>query len=367
MLTALFDDTKIFSLDAIWVNKREEINASAVCPQCHESILCKFGDINIHHFAHTTKANCPGSKDNAEHMRGMELLYTYLKNYYKDSAEIDIEHQFENGIISDFLIFENGRKTVIEFYAGHLKDKELKKKILYYQENSIPVIWFVSISNLELLPDYSRRIKRTAMLLTVDTDFEKYYDRQIYETYFKLQRFVKLETGQTLGTLNIFDIKENKIFIARAIRPAGHLRTYEIGKLIRIGLDDLKISLKKAVVFSEEEIAWFRKCKQLDDTLAIEAEARAKANIEAEAKSRAEAKAREDARRANKSANYQSSFSINNAKCSFYAASNTKANLNTGGMFLCTKCNGSFAYADMSNRILVDLRRGWCKSCAPQV
>lgn len=328
MLTALFRGKKIISNDNLWINKRDEINEIAVCPQCKEPIICKFGEVKIHHFAHSHKANCPGSNDTLEHMKGNDLLYKYLKNYFGDAAIIDIEHCMENGIVSDFYIEQDNRNLIIEFYSGHLKKKDLKKKLLYYQSKAIQTIWLITASHLELVSGTFQKINRIDKMFVFDTGLDKYYDNHWYEEYEKFQDdpfFIRMKPRdyETLGSLNYLDLNDSKIFIARAIKKANHSGIFDFGKVFNGDLWDLKISSKNPFVYFENEVDWVKKCKEIDETKKI-----------------------------------NSNFS-STSKIIFPKPTNPVYH----GFYRCVRCKDSFPASEMSNKRLEDTREGFCNNC----
>lgn len=110
--------------DPDWDHRKEEYrarcNEQAVCPICQERIICKFGEINQHHFAHRHNTDCPGSHDTEEHMTGKAILYGFLMARYGHEATVDLEYYIpELKTTGDLLVqFQDGRKWAVEFYCG---------------------------------------------------------------------------------------------------------------------------------------------------------------------------------------------------------------------------------------------------------
>jgi competence CoiA-like predicted nuclease len=103
MLTALLYGEKVISTDERYEECKEEFrricNANAVCPICRESIICKFGPIMIHHFAHRHNSDCPGNHETIEHMLGKKLLYDFLHDRYGDKGKVELEESELRAII----------------------------------------------------------------------------------------------------------------------------------------------------------------------------------------------------------------------------------------------------------------------------
>jgi len=82
LLTALLNGKKIMATDPNWDDRKAEYrvlcNEQAVCPICQERIICRFGEIRQHYFAHRHNSDCPGDHDTEEHMTGKAILYVFF-------------------------------------------------------------------------------------------------------------------------------------------------------------------------------------------------------------------------------------------------------------------------------------------------
>lgn len=149
MLTALLNGKKIYSTDPAWDGRKKEYralcNEQAVCPICLERIVCKFGEINQHHFAHRHNNECPGDKDSEEHRAGKAILYEFIKMRFDHEASIDLKHYIpELKMICDIMVeFHDGRRWAVEFYCGG-KEKDILDKITFYDQHDIMTTWIIS-------------------------------------------------------------------------------------------------------------------------------------------------------------------------------------------------------------------------------
>lgn len=182
MLTALLNGKKIYSTDPNWDGRKEEYrklcNDQAVCPICLERIVCKFGEINQHHFAHRHNSDCPGStKESEEHIAGKSILYEFLMARFGYEASIDLEHYIpELKMICDIMVeFHDGRKWAVEFLC-HGKEKDLNKKILFYDDHEIMTSWIIS---KQLYKEFNSGcavvINQWERRLLADTGIDKFY------------------------------------------------------------------------------------------------------------------------------------------------------------------------------------------------
>lgn len=98
---------------------RKMCNERAVCLVCKEPVICKFGNIRVHHFAHKTRSNCPKSRKTEEHMRGKSILYDFAKERFGINSQIEIEYYLEElqDKIDVLVVTENKRKIAFEFFA----------------------------------------------------------------------------------------------------------------------------------------------------------------------------------------------------------------------------------------------------------
>ena len=211
MLTAELADKTYYSLDEDWDYRKEEyralLNKKAVCPLCKEPIICKFGSEKIHHFAHSHNSDCPSTKDNERHMKGVGLLY---KNFLSNIDEYGLSHVRVNRVFEEKklladleLEFTDGKRCIIEFYAGHLKKKDIEMRIALYEEMGIPVIWIIDSGYLEHIKDCTK--------LSIHLEVQK-----------------------------------SEISIFRALSYAGHTGLYYPRKVLSGNLSDVKFTSKRA-------------------------------------------------------------------------------------------------------------------------
>lgn len=251
MLIASLDGNQIRSTDNAWQDRKEEYrticNARAVCPICQERILCKFGEINIHHFAHQHNTNCPGNHDTEEHMLGKDILYDFLVARYGDEASIELEHYFpEANIICDlFVEFSDGRTWALEFYCGD-KGQDINKKITYYSNQNIKTTWLLSKNMFgHFEEDPAVKIQRKAQALIANTGIDKYYVGDWYTHIVVNKRRVPLpRDNDSLGSIMYFDVETKELTILRALRRGAHYNEYCYGGILKGSIDNIIIKDK---------------------------------------------------------------------------------------------------------------------------
>ncbi|HRX01455.1 MAG TPA: competence protein CoiA family protein [Cyclobacteriaceae bacterium] len=220
---------KIMATDPAWDHRKEEYralcNEKAVCPICQERIICKFGEINQHHFAHHHNTDCPGSHDNEEHMTGKAILYGFLMARYGHEATVDLEYYIpELKTTCDLLVqFQDGRKWAVEFYCGG-KAQALRDKINYYEEQNILTSWLLS---QQLCKDNSSEktviISARDKLLIDKTGIDKYYIGEWYKRIvINRQRTDLPLDGSSEGTLMYLDVEQKELRIFRALQSEYH-------------------------------------------------------------------------------------------------------------------------------------------------
>jgi competence CoiA-like predicted nuclease len=240
MLTAILDGKKILSTDSDWNDRKEEYrsicNERAVCRICQGRIVCRFGEIRIHYFAHHRNDGCPGDHDTEEHMHGKDILYNFLQLRYGHEASIDMEHYFpEIKMTCDFLIeFNDGRRWALEFECGSCKETDLKKKLQYYNDHEIETTWLLSKKLHKEFPELGVRISRREQLLIVNTGIDKLHIEDWYtQIVVNRQRRALPKDSHRRGSLIYFDVEQKEIIILRAIqvtpgRSYCNSRTHEL-------------------------------------------------------------------------------------------------------------------------------------------
>jgi len=252
VLNALLNGKKVIATDPAWDHRKGEYralcNEQAVCPICQERIICKFGEINQHHFAHRHNTDCPGSHDTEEHMTGKAILYVFLMARYGHEATVDLEYYIpELKTTCDLLVqFQDGRKWAVEFYCGG-KAQALRDKINYYEEQNILTSWLLS---QQLCKDNSSEktviISARDKLLIDKTGIDKYYIGEWYKRIvINRQRTDLPLDGSSEGTLMYLDVEQKELRIFRALQSEYHHNTYHYGSLLQGPLDEIVIKFSK--------------------------------------------------------------------------------------------------------------------------
>ncbi|WP_304543289.1 competence protein CoiA [Desulforamulus aquiferis] len=276
MLTALLNGNKILATDLAWENRKEELremcNNQALCPICFEPVICKFGHVKIHHFAHSNRANCPGNQETEEHMKGKALLFSFLQSRFKDKAEVEIEALLP-GLSSpcDILIkYPDGRCWAVEFYCGHIKVATLREKLDYYRQKKIDDLWLVSGERYKIIPSENRlKVKSIDRNLIKDTGIDRFYANKWYQNIVENKIVFELpKNGTTKGSINYFFTSENKIVMARALKETDHVTVYLPGDLLEGKIEEVCISEKRNVWFFEQEKDWKDKYAEAERVLA---------------------------------------------------------------------------------------------------
>ena len=55
-------------------NANRGLSCGCVCPNCKENLIAKRGEINSHHFAHESGADCGGGAESAAHLMGKSIV-----------------------------------------------------------------------------------------------------------------------------------------------------------------------------------------------------------------------------------------------------------------------------------------------------
>lgn len=251
VLTALLNGKKITATDPNWNDRKEEYRAlcnnQAVCPICQEKIICRFGEINQHHFAHRRNNDCPGNNDTKEHMIGKAILYDFLLERYGGEGSIELEYYIpELKMTCDFIVnFHDGRKWAVEFYCGG-KVEDLKNKINFYDEQGIMVTWLLS---QQLYREYDSgkalKISTSERLLISNTGIDKYYIGDWYKRIVIDGQKTSLPLDRdSWGSLIYLSIEKKELRIFRALHRSHH-NIYYYHQLLKGALDEVIIRFKR--------------------------------------------------------------------------------------------------------------------------
>ncbi|NBG88122.1 competence protein CoiA family protein [Isachenkonia alkalipeptolytica] len=262
MLTANFKNEQYYSLDEDWHGRKEEmrklLNNKAVCPLCKEPVICKFGDEKIHHFAHSQKGNCPSINDTEKHMKGVGLLYqnflTNIDQYGLSHVSVNRVFEEEQFVADLELEFRNGKRLIIEYYGGHLKKKEIKKRNDYYEKNNIQIIWVIDSDYLEYIDDCIK-LKPIFRKMKKINEVDKFYIGS-WRTLILEEGLISELPNKDMasGTIIYFNAEEVKVSISRALSDTHHTGLFYPRKIIEGSLSDARITTDQETFYFEEEI-----------------------------------------------------------------------------------------------------------------
>jgi competence CoiA-like predicted nuclease len=274
MLKALLDNEEIISIDPQWEDKKEELrqlcNNRAVCPICGETVICKFGDYKVHHFAHNSKSNCPNKRDSLEHIKGLALLYSYFKSQLGEKDEIVIEHYFKaSDFIADILIKLHSKEIIaVEFYAKHRTNAEIKKKIEFYKNNRTKVIWILSENLIKKVEKNYIKLSNLELNFLKMHPIEKLYLKDDwYEKIIVDKEITDIHNEINYSCMYYLNIETGILSTYKALIETRHLRVFYPSKIISKKLNEYYFGEKKIWLYTKEDIDIKRKYKEAKKAL----------------------------------------------------------------------------------------------------
>jgi competence protein CoiA len=125
------------------LSRRNEL----LCPNCHNLVLYKKGKKIRAHFAHKPDTECVVTnyeKETEEHIKGKEILFSWLKNKFPD-AHVELEVYIpETRQIADLLITHvTGVKWALEFQRSPLSPDDWKQRHEGYKSAHILDFWIL--------------------------------------------------------------------------------------------------------------------------------------------------------------------------------------------------------------------------------
>lgn len=114
--------------DSIIHVKDSERGKDYCCPECGETVRCRKGEINAHHFFHLN-SDCQSNGESVVHkyfkQKIAELETIELDGILYTVTHAEVEKQIVEGLIADVLLILNGWKAVaFEVCYKHKKDEE---------------------------------------------------------------------------------------------------------------------------------------------------------------------------------------------------------------------------------------------------
>lgn len=113
-----------------------------ICTYCKNEVILKKGDKKIHHFAHTSKSECPHENESPEHMLIKTEIYKSLKKE-SNVKNCELEKSFGDNR-PDLYAEINGTPVAIEIQLSHLSVEKIEERTLKYKEKGIYVLWVTS-------------------------------------------------------------------------------------------------------------------------------------------------------------------------------------------------------------------------------
>ncbi|MCR2820985.1 competence protein CoiA [Lederbergia panacisoli] len=147
MLTALNQDGKYITLVHSFYNKEllERLRSNVYfCPQCHEPLILKAGEIRIPHFSHRKHSLCTTSQSEPEsiqHLQGKKYLYNFLT---QQGLSVTIEHYFPDiKQRADLFVQTYSHSYAIEYQCSPLARSLLEERTKGYKSIGIVPLWIM--------------------------------------------------------------------------------------------------------------------------------------------------------------------------------------------------------------------------------
>ncbi|MBS4218009.1 hypothetical protein KHA96_06690 [Bacillus sp. FJAT-49711] len=147
LLTALNQEGKYITLVQSFYNKEflERLRSHVYfCPQCHEPLILKAGNIRIPHFSHKKYSVCTSSQSEPEsiqHLQGKKYLYNFL---LQQGLSVKIEHYVSDiKQRADLFVQTHSQSYAIEYQCSPIERSLLNKRTKGYESIGIIPIWII--------------------------------------------------------------------------------------------------------------------------------------------------------------------------------------------------------------------------------
>lgn len=216
MLVALDEQQKLFQLQ-MTLSKTQiqqlKQETKFFCPQCHELLVLKVGQIKIPHFAHQKNSLCESLFSEGEsysHLTGKQQLFTFfLKRNLQPVLEPylrDIKQR------PDILITKGNKQFAIEFQCSKLSSEIYLQRTTGYKDVAITSVWIpqtpharfknrglTKLSISHTLAQYLHRYNNQTYLLTYDVHSE---------TFYYVSNLLPLHGRQYLGVVQVVPLMQ---------------------------------------------------------------------------------------------------------------------------------------------------------------
>ncbi|MZP31353.1 hypothetical protein GTO91_16760 [Heliobacterium undosum] len=278
MLTALLDGQKISATDPRWDNRKEELralcNERAVCPICGQPVICRFGQVYIHHFGHRNKSDCPGSNESAEYMRAKALLYQFLLERIGNAGTVELEYPLPalKSTCGIHIRLNDGRRRAVEFFCGQWKSRELQARLDYFKANDIDTMWLISMSRFpDFEPDGRTVVFKSPAerALMSSSGLDKFCVSDWFERW-QRKVFFKLPADEESGcSLCFFDTETKEIKFMRSLILDSCVSIFRVGATLKGTLDNIRLSDKKHVWYLEQEEIWKERWLEVKQSMPV--------------------------------------------------------------------------------------------------
>ena len=119
------------------------------CPQCHEKVMLKIGEVKIPHFAHFNHSTCRSlfaEGESAAHLAGKRQLFTFFKE--QKALHVQLEPFIKKLAQRPDLLVETAKgKIPVEFQCSTIPIADMMKRTAGYQRVFMQPIWILATSN----------------------------------------------------------------------------------------------------------------------------------------------------------------------------------------------------------------------------
>lgn len=189
----------IWNLNKRTWNKRKEVDP-LFCPQCHEKVIAKFGQLKTPHFAHARNSSCSHNGESQYHEKGKRDLYDWLLN---QGLNPKLEYYLpKTKQVADIYLRIGKKKIAIEYQCAKISTEEFVSRTTSYQQQQITPIWILGANRL-------KRIHEIGIQLN---DIDKSFIHQYHPQYPLTLYFYCSETSYLILLQHCIFFSKTKVF-----------------------------------------------------------------------------------------------------------------------------------------------------------
>lgn len=226
------------NLVAIWnLNKNswklQKEKNPLYCPQCHEKVIAKFGQLRTPHFAHSHNSSCSHRGESDYHEKGKKDLYEWLIH---QGLHPKLEFYLPKTKQRADIFLQIGEKRIaIEYQCATISTEEIITRTKGYQQQQVTPIWILGANRLKRIHEMGIHLNK------MDQSFIHQYHPQYPLTLY----FYCSETNHFILLQHCIFFSQTKIFGTFIAKPLKQVDLFDLFHIYPLNAQKLEQAWNK--------------------------------------------------------------------------------------------------------------------------